>query len=46
MQNLAIFLIRSQTFELRIITKAELKSPVKEDGEKQAYTLAHETLLL
>lgn len=43
MQNLAIFLIRLQTFELRIITKAELKSPIKEDGQTQAYSLSHET---
>jgi hypothetical protein len=43
MQNLANFLTRLQTFNLDIVTKAELKSPVKEDVEKQAYSLAHET---
>ena len=43
MQNIANFLVRLQTFELSIITKAELKSPIKEEGNKQAYSLAHET---
>jgi len=43
MQNLANFLVRLQTFDLHIITKAELKSPIKEDGNKPAYSLAHET---
>jgi hypothetical protein len=43
MQNLAIFLVRLQTFELRITTKAELKSPIKDDGNKPAYSIAHET---
>ncbi|SFA38266.1 hypothetical protein SAMN04488511_101160 [Pedobacter suwonensis] len=43
MRNLAIFLTRLQTFNLRIITKSELKSPIKEEGEKQAYSIAHET---
>lgn len=43
MHNLAQFLTRIQTFELRIITVKELKSHVKEDGNKQAYSLAHET---
>lgn len=43
MRNLAIFLTRLQTFNLRIITKSELKNPIKEDVEKQAYSLAHET---
>ncbi|WP_316845541.1 hypothetical protein [Pedobacter psychrodurus] len=43
MRNLAIFLTRLQTFNLRIITKSELKSTIKEDVEKQAYSLAHET---
>jgi len=42
MRNLAIFLTRLQTFNLRIITKSELKSTIKEDVEKQAYSLAHE----
>jgi len=43
MQNIANFLVRLQTFELSIITKAELKSPIKQDGNKPAYSLAHET---
>lgn len=43
MENLALFLTKIQTFELHIITKAELKSPIKEDGNKPAYSLAHET---
>ncbi|NRF40224.1 hypothetical protein [Pedobacter foliorum] len=43
MRNLASFLINLQTFKLRIITKAELKSPIKEDGQKQAYSLTHQT---
>ena len=43
MRNLAIFLTRLQTFNLRIITKSELKSPIKENGNKPAYSLAHET---
>lgn len=43
MQNLAIFLIHLQTFDLRIITKGELQNRIKEDGQKQAYSLVHET---
>lgn len=43
MKGLTQYLTRLQTFNLRIITKNELKSPIKEDGEKQAYSLAHET---
>lgn len=43
MQNLAIFLTRLQTFNLITVTKSELKSPINEDREKQAYSLAHET---
>lgn len=43
MQNLALFLTKIQTFELHIITKSELKSPIKEDGNNPAYSLAHET---
>lgn len=43
MQNLARFLTKIQTFELHIITKEELKSPIKEEGQKQAYSLVHET---
>lgn len=43
MYNLANFLTKLQTFELRITTKEKLKSPIKEDGQKPAYSLAHET---
>jgi hypothetical protein len=43
MQNLAQFLTRIQTFELRIITVKELKSHVNEDENKKAYSIAHET---
>lgn len=43
MQNLANFLTRLQTFELRIITKGELHTRVKEDENKPAYSLSHET---
>lgn len=43
MNGLIQFLTKIQTFNLLTITKAELKSPIKEDGEKQAYSLAHET---
>lgn len=43
MQNLALFLTTIQTFNLHTVTKADLKSPIKQDGEKRAYSLAHET---
>jgi len=43
MKGLTQYLTRLQTFNLRIITKAELKTPIKENREKQAYSLAHET---
>jgi len=43
MQNLIYFLIKIQTFELHIINKGELKNPVKEEENKPAYSLAHET---
>ena len=43
MTGLIQFLTKIQTFELRIVTKAELKSSIKEDGNKPAYSLAHET---
>ncbi|WP_406826856.1 hypothetical protein [Pedobacter sp. KACC 23697] len=43
MNGLIQFLTKIQTFELRIVNKAELKSSIKEDGNKQAYSLAHET---
>jgi hypothetical protein len=43
MTGLIQFLTKIQTFELRIVTKADLKSSIKEDGNKPAYSLAHET---
>lgn len=43
MNSLDQFLTRIQTFELRIITVKELETRVKEDENKQAYSLAHET---
>jgi hypothetical protein len=43
MNGLIQFLTKIQTFNLVIVTKSELKSPIKEDGNKQAYSLAHET---
>lgn len=43
MQNLATFLTRLQTFDLRIITKGELQNRIKEEEQKQAYSLVHET---
>ncbi|WP_131538891.1 hypothetical protein [Pedobacter nototheniae] len=43
MTGLIQFLTKIQTFNLLVVTKAELKSPIKEDGNKPAYSLAHET---
>ena len=43
MTGLIQFLTKIQTFNLLIVTTAELKSPIKEDGNKPAYSLAHET---
>jgi len=43
MNGLIQFLTRIQTFELRITIKDKLKSPIKGDENKQAYSLAHET---
>jgi len=43
MSGLIQFLTKIQTFNLLVVIKAELKSPIKEDGDKQAYSLAHET---
>ena len=43
MQNLANFLTRLQTFNLQIITKGELQTRIKNDEQKQAYSLVHET---
>lgn len=43
MQSLANFLTRLQTFNLLLINKSELKSPIKQDGNRPAYSLAHET---
>ena len=43
MNGLIHFLTKIQTFNLHIITKAELYSTIKEDGNKPAYSLAHET---
>lgn len=43
MTGLIQFLTKIQTFELRIITKTELKSTIKEAPNKPAYSLAHET---
>ncbi|MBE5320850.1 hypothetical protein IM793_16900 [Pedobacter sp. MR2016-19] len=43
MNGLIQFLTKIQTFNLLTITKVELKSPIKEDGNKPAYSLAHET---
>lgn len=46
MQNIANFLIRLQTFELRIIIKGDLQSRIKEEEQKQAYSLIHETPII
>jgi hypothetical protein len=43
MTGLIQFLSKIQTFNLLIVKKSELKSPIKEDENKQAYSLAHET---
>lgn len=43
MNGLIQFLSKIQTFNLLIVKKSELKSPIKEDENKQAYSLAHET---
>jgi len=43
MNGLIQFLTKIQTFNLLIVTTAELKIPIKEDGNKPAYSLAHET---
>ncbi|WP_316828718.1 hypothetical protein [Pedobacter miscanthi] len=43
MTGLIQFLTKIQTFNLLIVTTGELKSPMKEDGNKPAYSLAHET---
>ncbi|MDY0906285.1 hypothetical protein [Pedobacter sp. CFBP9032] len=37
------FLNPYQTFNLLLVTKAELKRPIKEDGNKPACSPAHET---
>lgn len=44
MQNLGNFLIRLQIFDLRIITKGELESRIKEDEKKPAYSLKERNL--
>lgn len=43
MTGLIQFLTKIQTFNLLIVNRVELKSPIKEDGDKAAYSLAHET---
>ncbi len=43
MQILTTFLTKIQTFELRINIKAELKNPNKNEEQKSAYSLVHET---
>lgn len=43
MHGLIQLLTKIQTFNLLIVTTGELKSPIKEDGDKPAYSLAHET---
>lgn len=43
MTGLIQFLTKIQTFNLLIVNRVELKSPIKEDGDKLAYSLAHET---
>jgi hypothetical protein len=43
MNGLIKFLTKIQTFNLLIVTTTELKIPIKEDGNKPAYSLAHET---
>lgn len=36
MKNLALFLTKLQTFDLHVITKEELHSPIREDEKKPA----------
>jgi len=43
MTGLIQFLTKIQTFNLLVVTNAELKSPIRGDGNKPAYSLAHET---
>lgn len=43
MQNLSNFLRLSQTFNLKIIIKAQLKKRIKLEEEKVAYSIVHET---
>lgn len=43
MQNLSNFLTKIQAFELRMVTKGELFSPIMEAKERPAYSLIHET---
>lgn len=43
MTGLIQFLTKIQTFNLLIVNRVELKSPMKEDGDKPAYSLAHKT---
>jgi len=43
MTGLIQFLTKIQTFNLLIVTTGELKSPIKEAGNKPAYSLAHQT---
>ncbi|WP_293742067.1 hypothetical protein [uncultured Pedobacter sp.] len=43
MTGLIQFLTKIQTFNLLIVTTGELKYPIKENGDKPAYSLAHET---
>ena len=37
MNGLIQFLTTIQTFNLHIVTKAELKSPIKQDGDKPGH---------
>ncbi|MCX2492994.1 hypothetical protein OQX63_05895 [Pedobacter sp. PF22-3] len=43
MSGLIQFLTKIQTFNLLIVTKSELENPIKEDEDKSAYSLSHET---
>jgi len=46
MNGLIQFLTKIQTFELSIVNNAQLKSPIKENGNKPAYSLTHEHITM
>ncbi|MBB5645907.1 hypothetical protein HDE70_002195 [Pedobacter cryoconitis] len=43
MQNLALFLIKIQTFDIKIVTKGKLQTRINFEEGKLAYSIVHET---